>query len=289
MPCSRHQRVEAKVRHLRDRDEVDAEVEREDRDDPSPSTSSPCSSTASMRSPSPSNAIPRSKPPRQRAAGARRVGGAEADVDVRTVRLVADRLHLAPSRSNARGASRSRRRSRSRRAMRKPVRSEPKRVEHVVEVGVRGAATCSIAPAVSTGPARRAAPRSPSRRRRRAWPGASKSLMPLYSGGLCDAETTTPRSSGASATAGVGRTPPSGPCPRPRRRRAQTPARARGPEARVSRPTKTRRAPLHSVAARPAARRDRWSTCRRRRRARRPCRNSCAPLARGPYWLESAL
>ena len=28
-----HQRVEAEVRHLRDRDEVDAEVEREDRDD----------------------------------------------------------------------------------------------------------------------------------------------------------------------------------------------------------------------------------------------------------------
>ena len=34
MPRSRHQRVEAEVRHLRDRDEVDAEVEREDRDDP---------------------------------------------------------------------------------------------------------------------------------------------------------------------------------------------------------------------------------------------------------------
>ena len=34
-----------------------------------------------------------------------------------------------------------------------------------------------------------------------------KSFTPLYSGGLCDAEMTTPTSSASSATAGVGSTP----------------------------------------------------------------------------------
>src|SRR5205823_35581 len=38
-------------------------------------------------------------------------------------------------------------------------------------------------------------------------PSASKSLTPLYSGGLCEAEMTTPRSSASSATAGVGTMP----------------------------------------------------------------------------------
>src|SRR5256885_818396 len=40
------------------------------------------------------------------------------------------------------------------------------------------------------------------------WPSRSKNLTPLYSGGLCEAEMTTPRSSRRSATAGVGRMPP---------------------------------------------------------------------------------
>ena len=40
------------------------------------------------------------------------------------------------------------------------------------------------------------------------WPSASKSLTPLYSGGLWEAERTTPRSCASSATAGVGSTPP---------------------------------------------------------------------------------
>src|SRR3954447_22268510 len=39
-------------------------------------------------------------------------------------------------------------------------------------------------------------------------PSRSNSLTPLYSGGLCDAEMTAPRSSASSATAGVGRIPP---------------------------------------------------------------------------------
>ena len=40
------------------------------------------------------------------------------------------------------------------------------------------------------------------------WPSASKNLTPLYSGGLCEAERTIPRSWASSATAGVGSTPP---------------------------------------------------------------------------------
>src|SRR5262245_30153203 len=63
---------------------------------------------------------------------------------------------------------------------------------------------------------------------------------------------TTPRSSRASATAGVGSTPPRTAVPPaeaiPRARAASS----SGPEPRVSRPTNTRRAPLHSVAARPS-------------------------------------
>ena len=40
-------------------------------------------------------------------------------------------------------------------------------------------------------------------------PSRSKNLTPLYSGGLCEAVMTAPRSSASSATAGVGSTPPS--------------------------------------------------------------------------------
>ena len=40
-------------------------------------------------------------------------------------------------------------------------------------------------------------------------PSFVKNLTPLYSGGLWEAEMTTPRSSASSATAGVGRTPAS--------------------------------------------------------------------------------
>src|SRR6059058_5043797 len=84
------------------------------------------------------------------------------------------------------------------------------------------------------------------------WPSRSKNLTPLYSGGLCEAEMTTPRSSRRSATAGVGRTPA---------RTAVAPADATpranassssGPLARVSRPTKTRPRPLQRAVALPS-------------------------------------
>ena len=58
----RHEPVEAEIRHLRDRHELDAEIEREHREDRSPSTAWPRASTASMRSPSPSKASPGRQP-----------------------------------------------------------------------------------------------------------------------------------------------------------------------------------------------------------------------------------
>src|SRR4051794_38320470 len=84
------------------------------------------------------------------------------------------------------------------------------------------------------------------------WPSRSKNLTPLYSGGLCDAVITQPRSSVSSATAGVGSTPattalpPADAIPRARAASRST------PDARVSRPTKMRPRPLQSVAARPS-------------------------------------
>ena len=130
--------------------------------------------------------------------------------------------------------------------------------------------------------ARRAAPRSPPRSRRRACcPLASKNLTPLYSGGLCEAEMTQPRSSASSATAGVGRTPPSTACPP-----AETTPRAKassssGPDPRVSRPMKMRPSP------RPQRRRAAEaldeidaSDPRRRPPGRRRCRSTAEPRRR---------
>src|SRR5262249_54753408 len=83
-------------------------------------------------------------------------------------------------------------------------------------------------------------------------PEPSKSLTPLYSGGLCDAEMTAPRSRASSATAGVGRMPASTAVP-PAEATPDAKARSRSrPEARVFLPTKTAPLPHHSVAARPS-------------------------------------
>src|SRR5213076_2615378 len=83
-------------------------------------------------------------------------------------------------------------------------------------------------------------------------PRESKNLTPLYSGGLCDAEMTTPRSRASRATAGVGSTPPTMQSPP-----AETTPRAHAssrsmPLARVSLPTNTSAAPVQSDAARPS-------------------------------------
>ena len=71
-------------------------------------------------------------------------------------------------------------------------------------------------------------------------PSPSKNLTPLYSGGLCDAEMTAPRSSASSATAGVGSTPASTALPPAATTPRANASSSSGPEPRVSRPTKTR-------------------------------------------------
>ena len=101
----RHEPVETEIRHLRDRHELDAEVERQHRENRVAVDHLARSSTASIRSPSPSKATP--VEPLLTVTSCCKdhgVGGAAADVDVRAVGLVADRDHLAPSSSNAFGA-----------------------------------------------------------------------------------------------------------------------------------------------------------------------------------------
>jgi hypothetical protein len=95
--------VEAEVRHLRDGDDVDAEVKGDDRNDLVAVELCPPASTASMRSPSPSKATPRSKLAAHDVSRGGQVGRAAADVDVRAVRSVSYVTTCAPSRSNSRG------------------------------------------------------------------------------------------------------------------------------------------------------------------------------------------
>src|SRR5438093_4977653 len=83
------------------------------------------------------------------------------------------------------------------------------------------------------------------------WPSRSKSFTPLYSGGLCDAVMTHPRSSVKSATAGVGSTPATTALPPAEAIPRASACSSSGPDARVSRPTKIRPRPDQSVAARP--------------------------------------
>src|SRR5436190_14729645 len=83
-------------------------------------------------------------------------------------------------------------------------------------------------------------------------PSASKNLTPLYSGGLCEAEMTTPRSSASSATAGVGSTPPRMQSPPAEMTPRANASSSSTPDARVSRPTNTFAAPVQRAAARPS-------------------------------------
>jgi hypothetical protein len=82
-------------------------------------------------------------------------------------------------------------------------------------------------------------------------PPSTKNFTPLYSGGLCEAEMTAPSCSLLSrATAGVGRIPPeTASAPAWYRPRTSASSSA-GPDARVSRPIRTWRAP-HPANARP--------------------------------------
>ena len=205
-----------------------------------------------MRSPSPSNATPRSKPPLVTSVLQRReVGGAAADVDVVAVRLVADRFDLG-----AELVERARRdigvrtvRAVDRDAQTAEVGAEA--LEHVLEVAVDGDVDV-VDLAAARSQARRAALRSPPPPRRSACDRAvSKNFTPLYSGGLCDAVMTTPRSRPSSATAGVGTTPASTAEPPADATPRANASSSSSPEPRVSRPTKTRPPPDQSADALP--------------------------------------
>ena len=138
--------------------------------------------------------------------------------------------------------------------MRRPAEVGAEAREHVVEVGVGGARRSrSIAPRLAAGGASSSASISSSAASGSLRPRASKNLTPLYSGGLCEAEMTTPRSSDAQAR------PPASAARRrarrsrrPRRPRARTPPRAPGPTRACRGRRRRARAPLQSVAARPS-------------------------------------
>src|SRR5579884_1492940 len=136
--------------------------------------------------------------------------------------------------------------------MRRPPRSLPKRSRMCSRYESVAISTCSMRPWSTAGAAARSSSICSSCSSDSLCPCESKNLTPLYSGGLCDAEMTTPRSSASSATAGVGSTPPSRQSPP-----AETTPRANAsssstPDARVSRPTNTLLAPVQSAAARPS-------------------------------------
>src|ERR671937_2942560 len=82
-------------------------------------------------------------------------------------------------------------------------------------------------------------------------PSRSKNLTPLYSGGLCDAVITQPRSSASSATAGVGSTPARTALPPADAMPRASASSNSVPDARVSRPTKIRPPRDQSALARP--------------------------------------
>src|SRR5262245_56670976 len=83
------------------------------------------------------------------------------------------------------------------------------------------------------------------------WPSRSKNFTPLYSGGLCEAVITQPRSTVRSATCGAGTTPATTAFPPADAMPRASASSSSTPDARVSRPTMIRPWPDHSVAARP--------------------------------------
>src|SRR3954451_13794415 len=135
--------------------------------------------------------------------------------------------------------------------IRSPFRSLPKRSRMCWRYESVATSIRSIFPWSMPGEATRSSSICSSDASESLWPWESKNLTPLYSGGLCDAEITTPRSSASRATAGVGRTPPRIASPP-----TETTPRAKAsssstPDPRVSRPTNTFDAPVHVAAARP--------------------------------------
>ena len=209
-PVLGHEPVEAEVRHHRDRDDVDAEREREDRED-----LVAVDRLAALVDREHAVAVAVERDPEvEPVARQRPVAGRARSVAPQPTLMFEPSgstpiaCTSAPSRSNAPGASSEKAPFAQSTPIRRPARSEPNALEDVRDVRARARpSTRSTDP--PPGGARRAAPRSPPPARRRACaPSRSKSLTPLYSGGLCEAEMTTPSPSARSATAGVGSTPP---------------------------------------------------------------------------------
>src|SRR3954468_463506 len=134
--------------------------------------------------------------------------------------------------------------------MRRPLRSVPKRSSTCSRELSAATSTRSISPPPGAGPSRSASISS-SAASVSLRPSRSKSLTPLYSGGLCEAEMTAPRSRPSSATAGVGRTPASTALPPAEAIPSAKASSSSGPLARVSRPMKTRPRPHQAAAALP--------------------------------------
>ena len=192
---------------------------------------------------------------RARPAQQREVGGAAAVVDVRGRRARADRVHVGAEplerggrdrrvravgavqhdAAGRRGRCRSARR-RGRRSSADDLRGCRSAVLLVARRRVEQRLDRLLVASVSLLP-------------------RSKSLTPLYSAGLCEAETTAPRSARAARRPGVGRTPAEHGIAA---RRGEAGGEARSssrPGARVSRPTSTRAAAAQSATRGRAARR----------------------------------
>ncbi len=220
--------------------------------------------------------------PRDHALQEREVGRTAADVDVLPVRVGADREDLGPE-----SLERLRRDARicAVRAVdgdAEAAEVAPEALDDVLEIAVRGDAD-----AVDLLRARLAGRRveqrldlllgsSVSLR-----PSASKSLTPLYSGGLCDAEMTAPRSRASSATAG--RRQHAGEDGVPARRSDSLGKRLLELRA-LSRACHARRTRGHvrtrAADARPSLVHEvRGQVLPRRRPERRRCRSSCEPTS----------
>src|SRR5581483_8022521 len=159
----------------------------------------------------------------------------------------------APSSSNARGAIPEYAPLAQSTPMRSPARSAPNRRRTRSRYVSTATSRLSTWPASgSLGGDSSRASISSSSASASLLPSLRNSLTPLYSGGLCDAEITAPRSSASSATAGVGSTPASTACPPAEATPLANARSSSGPEPRVSRPIRTPPPPAHTVAARPS-------------------------------------
>ena len=247
-----HQLVQSEVRHHGDGDQVDAEIEREHGDD----LVAVDEGSVLVDGEHPIAVSVEGDPEVEslldhRALQERGVGRPAADVDVGAVGLDADRDDLGATllerlrRNPGVGAVRAVDDDPQ------PERSAPKRSSTCCRYESVAISTRSTVPWSTAGAAARSASICSSDRSVSFRPRLSKNLTPLYSGGLCDAEMTTPRSSASSATAGVGRTPPRMQSPPAEMTPRANASSSSSPDARVSRPTNTLAAPVQSAAARP--------------------------------------